>query len=50
MEVNNLLDIFEKRYYTGIGIMEDFSKLFKQHMRVYLYPRRASHFRKFKRD
>ncbi len=32
MEVNNLLDIFEKRYYIGIGIMEAFSKLFKQDM------------------
>ena len=40
MGVNNLLDIFEESYYTGLsgGIMEAFGKLFKQQMRIYLYP------------
>lgn len=40
MGVNNLLDIFEENYYTNLsgGIMEAFGKLFKQQMKIYLYP------------
>lgn len=40
MGVNNLLDIFKEGYYNHLsgGIMEAFGKLFKQHMRIYLYP------------
>ncbi|MGM5631801.1 TonB-dependent receptor [Apibacter raozihei] len=40
MGVNNLLDIFEEGYYSNLGggIMEAFGKLFKQQMKIYLYP------------
>lgn len=40
MGVNNLLDVFDERYYNNLsgGILEAFGKFFKKGMRVYLYP------------
>lgn len=40
MGVNNLLSIFEERYYENLsgGIMEAFGKFFTRNMRIYLYP------------
>ncbi len=40
MGVNNLLDIFDEKYYQNLsgGILEAFGKFFRKDMRVYLYP------------
>jgi len=40
MGVNNLIDIFDTKYYTHLsgGILEAFGKLFFKDLRVYLYP------------
>lgn len=40
MGVNNLLEIFKENYYVNLpgGIMEAFGKLFKKHIKIYLYP------------
>ena len=40
MGVNNLVDIFDEKYYRhlGGGILEAFGKLFYKDLRVYLYP------------
>jgi len=40
MGVNNLVDIFDTKYYTHLsgGILEAFGKLFFKDLRVYLYP------------
>ena len=40
MGVNNLVRIFDPKYYTHLsgGILEAFGKLFFKNMRIYLYP------------
>lgn len=40
MGVNNLVDIFDEKYYRNLsgGILEAFGKLFFKDLRVYLYP------------
>lgn len=40
MGVNNLIDIFDEKYYRHLsgGILEAFGKLFYRDLRVYLYP------------
>ena len=40
MGVNNLVDIFDEKYYRHLsgGILESFGKLFYRDMKVYLYP------------
>ena len=40
MGVNNLIDIFDHKYYQHLsgGILEAFSKLFHKDLKVYLYP------------
>ena len=40
MGVNNLLSIFDEKYYENLsgGIMEAFGKLFAKNIKVYLYP------------
>jgi len=40
MGVNNLVDIFDEKYYRNLsgGILEAFGKLFYKDLRVYLYP------------
>ena len=40
MGVNNLIDIFDEKYYRHLsgGILEAFGKLFYKDLRVYLYP------------
>ena len=42
MGVNNLVDIFDEKYYRGLsgGILEAFGKLFFKDLKVYLYPMR----------
>jgi hypothetical protein len=40
MGVNNLVDIFDEKYYRGLsgGILEAFGKLFFKDLKVYIYP------------
>jgi hypothetical protein len=40
MGVNNLIDIFDHKYYSHLsgGILEAFAKLFHKDLKVYLYP------------
>ena len=40
MGVNNLIDIFDQKYYRHLsgGILEAFGKLFHKDLKVYLYP------------
>jgi hypothetical protein len=40
MGVNNLVDIFDEKYYRHLsgGILEAFGKLFYRDLKVYLYP------------
>jgi hypothetical protein len=40
MGVNNLIDIFDEKYYRHLsgGILEAFGKLFYRDLKVYLYP------------
>jgi hypothetical protein len=40
MGVNNLVDIFDEKYYRHLsgGILEAFGKLFYRDMKVFLYP------------
>ena len=40
MGVNNLIDIFDEKYYRHLsgGILEAFGKLFHKDLKVYLYP------------
>jgi len=44
MGVNNLVDIFDEKYYRHLsgGILEAFGKLFFKDLKVYLYPMRNS--------
>ena len=43
MGVNNLVDIFDEKYYRHLsgGILEAFGKLFYRDLKVYLYPMKA---------
>ncbi len=43
MGVNNLIDIFDEKYYRHLsgGILEAFGKLFFRDMKVYLYPMKS---------
>ena len=43
MGVNNLIDIFDEKYYRHLsgGILEAFGKLFYRDLKVYLYPMKA---------
>ena len=40
MGVNNLIDVFDQKYYRHLsgGILEAFGKLFHKDLKVYLYP------------
>ncbi len=45
MGVNNLIDIFDEKYYRHLsgGILEAFGKLFYRDLKVYLYPMKDDH-------
>ena len=45
MGVNNLIDIFDQKYYRHLsgGILEAFGKLFHKDLKVYLYPMLGEH-------
>ena len=40
MGVTNLVEIFDQKYYDGVkgGILEAFGNIFKNNMKIYLYP------------
>ena len=40
MGINNLIDVFDEKYYRHLsgGVLEAFGKLFYKDMKVYLYP------------
>ena len=40
MGVSNLIEIFDEKYYDGVkgGILEAFGNIFKNNMKIYLYP------------
>ena len=40
MGVTNLIEIFDEKYYNGVkgGILEAFGNIFKNNMKIYLYP------------
>ncbi len=40
MGVTNLVEIFDEKYYDGVkgGILEAFGNIFKNNMKIYLYP------------
>ena len=40
MGVSNFIDIFDEQYYDNLkgGILEAFGNIFKNNMKVYLYP------------
>ena len=40
MGVTNLIEIFDEKYYDGVkgGILEAFGNIFKNNMKIYLYP------------
>ncbi len=49
MGVNNLLEIFNEKYYEALpgGILESFGRLFKNSVRLYVYPMRRSAYDSF---
>jgi hypothetical protein len=44
MGINNLLEVFNEKYYEGLdgGILESFGRLFKNLIKLYIYPMRKS--------
>jgi hypothetical protein len=44
MGINNLLEVFNEKYYEGLdgGILESFGRLFKNLIKLYIYPMRQS--------
>jgi hypothetical protein len=44
MGINNLLEVFNEKYYDGLdgGILESFGRLFKNLIKLYIYPMRQS--------
>ena len=42
MGINNLLEIFNEKYYENLegGIMESFGRLFSNEVKLYMYPMR----------
>ena len=40
MGVTNLIEIFDEKYYDDVkgGILEAFGNIFKNNMKIYLYP------------
>jgi len=47
--VNNLVEIFNEKYYENLpgGILESFGRMFKQSVKLYVYPMRASAFERY---
>jgi hypothetical protein len=49
MGINNLLEIFNEKYYENLegGILESFGRLFRHAVRLYIYPMRQEAYDKF---
>jgi hypothetical protein len=49
MGINNLLEIFNEKYYENLegGILESFGRLFKNSIKLYIYPMRKSAFDRY---
>jgi hypothetical protein len=47
--INNLLEIFDEKYYENLpgGILESFGRLFKNAVKLYVYPMRQDLFRQY---
>jgi hypothetical protein len=51
MGINNLLDIFDTRYYDSLqgGILEAFGILFKENLKLYAYPIERTNFERYRK-
>jgi len=49
MGINNLLEIFDEKYYENLegGILESFGRLFRNSVRLYIYPMRQEAYDKY---
>jgi len=49
MGINNLLEIFNEKYYENLegGILENFGRLFRQSVKLYIYPMRQDAFDRY---
>ncbi len=49
MGINNLLEIFNEKYYENLegGILESFGRLFRNSVRLYIYPMRQEAFERY---
>lgn len=49
MGINNLLEIFDEKYYANLegGILENFGRLFRQSVKLYIYPMRQAAFDRY---
>ncbi|MEO6874971.1 MAG: TonB-dependent receptor [Opitutaceae bacterium] len=49
MGINNLLEIFNEKYYENLegGILENFGRLFRQSVKLYIYPMRQNAFDRY---
>jgi hypothetical protein len=47
--VNNLVEIFNEKYYENLpgGILESFGRMFRQSVKLYVYPMRASAYERY---
>jgi hypothetical protein len=50
MGINNLLDVFNEKYYENLdgGILESFGRLFKNLIKLYIYPMRKSAYDRYR--
>ncbi|EDY85220.1 hypothetical protein VDG1235_4855 [Verrucomicrobiia bacterium DG1235] len=49
MGINNLLEVFDEKYYAHLagGILESFGRLFKNSVRLYIYPMKQKAYRRY---
>src|SRR5471030_1628358 len=52
MGINNLLEIFNEKYYENLegGILENFGRLFRQSVKLYIYPMKQDAFDRYLRN
>lgn len=51
MGINNLLEVFDPKYYSHLqgGILENFGRLFRNAVKLYIYPMKQNAYRKYKK-
>ncbi|MCH6255947.1 TonB-dependent receptor [Puniceicoccaceae bacterium K14] len=51
MGINNLLEVFNSKYYTNLqgGILENFGRLFRNSVKLYIYPMKQRAYRQYKK-